>query len=158
MPLRGKQLPLFTGVMVVLAFGMPDYCYSFNDRHVGDLRRWPESHRPVGYYVNLNCAPAWAGKAIKNAFQSWQDVAGSFISFAYKRTTTPSREGYPYHQGNADGKSVLGWVSIGGDTLATTCFFVGHPGIQSRPWDIAESGIASNINKRLEHNRCVERL
>ena len=128
---------------LALTLAIFEGAYPFN-YYTSPPRRWSVSS--VDYYINLEGAPEGAEEAIKNAFQTWQNVGGCYISFNYRGLTDAKPETKGTQQGGTpDGKSVVGWVQMGSDTLGVTSHFYGNTG--GSPYELNEVDIALNANK-----------
>jgi len=66
--------------------------------------QWPGSAIPISYKINTSGMPAGAELAIRNAFQSWNDVGTASLSFVYAGTTSLSAMAN-------DGENIVRWVT-----------------------------------------------
>lgn len=47
---------------------------------------WPNSSIPVPYYINTSLPSLWI-QTIRQSFQTWEEVSGSFMNYSYQGTT-----------------------------------------------------------------------
>jgi len=123
------------GVLPLSAWGASGYSWSGY--------KWRDRDLPMPYYVYTGVAPPGGisaeryVNAVKDAFQKWQDVPTTYMSFSCKGETSAY---YP-NLDVQDGRNVVGWAKENlGSSLGVTVYWIVGTSIE-------EADIALNKNK-----------
>jgi len=106
---------IIMGFVGVRAWGSSGFDYS------GE--RWHDEELPVPYYVYTGEDPPKAVpvmtfvNAVRVAFQKWEDVSSSYMSFTYRGETAA------YRPDTLDGRNVVGWSDNMGQALAYNVYW-----------------------------------
>jgi hypothetical protein len=101
--------------------------------------KWRDSSLPVPYYTYIGLNPPTGVdltdyvNAVRAAFQTWQNVATSYMAYSYRGETAT----YKPDTSRTDGRNVVGWTDENlGSALAMTVYWYSFPGGYLEEFDI----------------------